>query len=105
MDLGTWQFAVEDTTFDRRVGPRCGDINGGLYRQETVADYVPFDGGQGHNRDLATRQILLGRHSSVSSQEDFETVVLGSSQKLAIFQPRPAHVAHREYFVTAEMVP
>jgi len=87
------------------MGPRCGCINGGLDRQQTAADYVPFDGGQSNNSDLATRNILLVRHGLVPSDKDFEAVRLGSSQKLAVFQSRPALVAYREYFVTAEMVP
>ena len=104
-DLGTWKFSIEDATLDRLVGPRCGSINGSLDRQQAVADYVPFDRGQNHNGDLATRKILLGRHGLVSGEEDFEAVVPGSSQKLAVFQSRPALVPYSEYFVTPEMVP
>jgi len=104
-DLRTWKFPIEDATLDRLVGPRCGCINSSLDRHQAVADYVPFDCGQHHNGDLATRKILLVRHGLVSREEDFEAGVLGSSQKLAIFQPRPALVAYREYFMSAEMVP
>ena len=54
------------------------------------AIWVPFDGGQDHNGDLASCKILLVRHGSVSGGEDFESVVLGSSEKLAIFSPDQA---------------
>lgn len=104
-DLRTWKFPIEDATLDRLVRPRCGCINGSLNRQQALADYVRFDRGQNHNGDLATRKILLVTHGLVSGEEDFEAVVLGSSQKLAVFQPRPALVAYREYFVTPEMAP
>lgn len=101
----TWKLPAEDATIDRliRAGRRC--INGGLDRQQAVADDVPFDGGQGHDGDLATRQIFLVRHGLVSGEEDFETVALSSSQKLAIFESRQALVTYREHFVIAEMVP
>jgi len=81
-DLGRSKFSTEDATLDRLVGPRRRCIDGSLDRQQTVADYVPFDRGQNHNSD----RILLVRHRLVSSEEDFEAAILGSSQKLAIFQ-------------------
>lgn len=47
----------------------------------------------------ATRETLLVRRGLVSGEENFETVVLGTFEKLAVLQPRPTLVAHRKYLM------
>ena len=49
--------------------------------------------------------FLLVKHGLVSGEEDLKTIILGSLDKLAVLQPGPALVVHREYFVTGKMVP
>ena len=66
---------------------------------------MPFDRCQNHNCDPAACEILLVGESLVSGEKDFKAIVLGTSQKLAVFQSRPTLIAHGEYLVTAEMGP
>ena len=66
---------------------------------------MPFDRCQNHNWDQAACAILLVGESLVSGEKDFKAIVLGTPQKLAVFQSRPTLVAHCEYLVISEMGP
>jgi len=83
----------------RSVFDRCED------GRQLFLEHVPVDGRQHHYCNAPPGKVLLVRNDLVAGNENFEAVVLGCFQKLAVLQPRPALIPNRENIVIAEVVP
>ena len=84
-------------------GTGSGAIDGGDNLRQVVLDDAPFNGGQRHNCQPSSGQVLLIGKGPVAGNEHLKTVALGGFQKLAILETTPTFVAGREHIMRAEM--
>ncbi len=75
---------MERTYLNSSMRSRRCRINGGLYRRQTRANDVPFNGRQHQYGDSAAREVLFVRNGLAAGEEELEASSLGGAEQFPI---------------------
>lgn len=89
--------AVELAAINPREGTWLGRHDGQGNFPDVIFDHGPVRRGQGYDGYRPALDVLLELDRFVSGHKHVESLSFGGSEKFPVLEPRPAHVADRQW--------